>query len=67
MNVRYRRNLAERLAEYAIAVLLTVAALVTIFPILYVFSNSISGSRAILGGTVWLWPRTSPGSATRPW
>lgn len=57
MNIRYRRNLAERLAEYAIALVLAVAALVTIFPILYVFSNSISGSRAILGGTVWLWPQ----------
>ena len=57
MNVRYQRSVAERLAEYGIALVLAVAALVTIFPILYVFSNSISGSRAILSGSVWLWPQ----------
>ena len=57
MNVPYRRSVPERLAEYAIIVVLTAAALVTIFPLVYVFNNSISGSTAILGGTVWLWPQ----------
>ena len=57
MNVRSRRSVAEHLAEYAIIVVLAVAALVTIFPLIYVFNNSISGSTAILGGTVWLWPK----------
>ena len=52
MNVRSRRSVAEHLAEYAIIVVLAVAALVTIFPLIYVFNNSISGSTAILGGTV---------------
>ncbi len=57
MNVPYRRSVPERLAEFAIIVVLTAAALVTIFPLVYVFNNSISGSTAILGGTVWLWPQ----------
>ena len=57
MNVRYHRSVAEHLAEYAIIVVLAVAALVTIFPLIYVFNNSISGSTVILGGTVWLWPK----------
>lgn len=55
--VRYRRSAVERLAELAIIVVLAVAAMVTIFPLIYVFNNSISGSAEILGGTVWLWPR----------
>lgn len=55
--VRYRRSAVERLAELAIIVVLAAAALVTIFPLIYVFNNSISGSAEILGGTVWLWPR----------
>lgn len=55
--VRYRRSALERLAELAIIVVLAAAALVTIFPLIYVFNNSISGSAEILGGTVWLWPR----------
>ena len=57
MQARYRRSAMERVAEFAIIVVLTVAALVTIFPLIYVFNNSISGSAEILGGTVWLWPR----------
>ena len=52
MNVPYRRSVPERLAEYAITLMLTAAALVTIFPLVYVFNNSISGSTAILGGSV---------------
>jgi len=55
--VRYRRSALERLAELVIIVVLAAAALVTIFPLVYVFNNSISGSAEILGGTVWLWPR----------
>ena len=55
--VRYRRSALERLAEFAIIVVLAAAAMVTIFPLIYVFNNSISGSAEILGGTVWLWPR----------
>lgn len=55
--VRYRRSALERLAEFVIIVVLAAAALVTIFPLIYVFNNSISGSAEILGGTVWLWPR----------
>lgn len=55
--VRYRRSALERLAELVIIVVLTAAAMVTIFPLIYVFNNSISGSAEILGGTVWLWPR----------
>lgn len=55
--VRYRRSAVERLAELAIIVVLAAAAMVTIFPLIYVFNNSISGSAEILGGTVWLWPR----------
>lgn len=55
--VRYRRSALERLAELVIIVVLAAAALVTIFPLIYVFNNSISGSAEILGGTVWLWPR----------
>ena len=55
--VRYRRSALERLAEFVIIVVLTAAAMVTIFPLIYVFNNSISGSAEILGGTVWLWPR----------
>lgn len=55
--VRYRRSALERLAELAIIVVLAAAAMVTIFPLIYVFNNSISGSAEILGGTVWLWPR----------
>lgn len=55
--IRYRRSMAERAAEYAIIAVLAVAAMVTIFPLIYVFNNSISGSADILGGTVWLWPR----------
>lgn len=63
--VRYRRSAVERLAEFAIIVVLTVAALVTIFPLVYVFNNSISGSAEILGGTVWLWPRNVTWSGYR--
>lgn len=55
--VRYRRSALERVAEFAIIVVLAAAAMVTIFPLIYVFNNSISGSAEILGGTVWLWPR----------
>lgn len=55
--VRYRRSALERLAELVIIVVLAAAALVTIFPLIFVFNNSISGSAEILGGTVWLWPR----------
>ena len=55
--VRYRRSALERLAEFVIIIVLAAAALVTIFPLIYVFNNSISGSAEILGGTVWLWPR----------
>lgn len=63
--VRYRRSAVERLAEFAIIVVLTAAALVTIFPLVYVFNNSISGSAEILGGTVWLWPRNVTWSGYR--
>ena len=58
MNAKYRRSFSDQLTQSGIVVLLTLASLMTIYTLIYVFSNSISGGAEILAGSVWLWPKS---------
>jgi putative aldouronate transport system permease protein len=53
----YRRPAGEVAFDVVIHVLLTIAALATLYPFLYVLSMSISDPGAVVRGEVWLLPK----------
>jgi putative aldouronate transport system permease protein len=54
--MKYARNPLSKLADALIYVFLALICAVTVYPIVYVLSMSLSGPEAILRQTVWLFP-----------
>ncbi|TBL80277.1 carbohydrate ABC transporter permease [Paenibacillus thalictri] len=52
-----RQTLGVRLVYGVVYVLLAVLAMMTLFPFVHVLSTSLSSSRAIMSGEVFLWPK----------
>lgn len=54
MIIKYSRG--DRVFQWTINVLTVIIAVITIYPLIYVLSASISAPTNILSGKVWLWP-----------
>lgn len=53
---RFKKSIGERLAEVAIHMVVAVAALLTLYPFIYVLSSSLSSPDAVSTAKVWLYP-----------
>ncbi len=51
-----RESRGDRIFLTAINIFLGVVAVATIYPMIYIVSASLSSAKAVLSGTIWLWP-----------
>lgn len=54
--IKIKVNLSDRIVDWLILLLVTIALIVVSYPLLYVLSSSFSSVEAILSGRVKLWP-----------
>jgi multiple sugar transport system permease protein/putative aldouronate transport system permease protein len=47
---------SDKIFDIINTTLLIIAFLVVLYPLIYIFSSSISTSSAVISGRVWLWP-----------